>query len=236
VDQGGNIEDVLRAAGYEPVSRDGPSAHWLNQSTGSEIEFLTPATGPAGSLGVSSGIPAHGAVATVPRADLEILNQFRFSLRVPVRAAGAQVNVIEVTVPTLGAYVVNKASTFPKRRNLETGPNPKQAKDLLYLRDVAHGGQAVMAMVEADLGRIVGSGKVNTLRTEKARSNLALTCHGDLARDTLLSASRMLAERERVEETTAQADLQGYLLDLEALVFRILAAALKEDVSTRGTL
>jgi len=225
VDERGSIEGVLRAAGYEPISRDGPSAHWLNPTTGSEIEFLTPATGPERSVGVSNAIPAHGAVATVPLADMEILDEFRSTLKIPVRSDHGELDVIEVTVPTLGAYVVNKASTFPKRRNLDTGPNPKQAKDLLYLRDVAHGSHAVMAAVEADLRRIVATGKPNTFRVERSRSNLALTCHGDLASVSVQLAARMLAERERLEEGAALADLRGHLMDLEALISRVLAGA-----------
>jgi hypothetical protein len=41
VDEGGSIEDVLRAAGYELSSGDGPSAHWLNRNESSLLESQT---------------------------------------------------------------------------------------------------------------------------------------------------------------------------------------------------
>ena len=224
VDEGGSIEDVLRAAGYEPSSGDGPSAHWLDHTTGSEIEFLTPATGPERSLGTSGAIPAHGAVASVQLADLEILCGFRSTLKIPVHSDRNGLDVIALAVPTLGAYVVNKALTFPKRQHTGTGPNPKQAKDLLYLRDIAGGGDAIMVAVKADLERIVATGKPNTFRVERGLSNLALTCHGDVAGASLRLAASMLAERERLEEDAALADLRGYLLDLESLLSEVLAS------------
>jgi hypothetical protein len=223
VEEGGSIEDALRAAGYEPSSSDGPSAHWINHATGSEIEFLTAATGPERSLGARGAIPAHGAVATIQLADLEILREFRSVLKVPVRSDRDEPDAIELAVPTLGAYVINKALTFPKRLSIGTGPNPKQAKDLLYLRDVTCGGDGVTAAVKADLEQIVATGRTNVFRVERARSNLLLTCQGGLASVSLRLAADMLAERERLEADAALADLRGYLLDLESLISGVLA-------------
>ena len=66
---------------------------------------------------------------------------------------------VDVPVPLLDAYTLNKAATFLKRTPaaMEAGSrsNPKRAKDLLYLRDLVHGGPEVVGAIERDIATIV---------------------------------------------------------------------------------
>lgn len=60
-----------------------------------------------------------------------------------------------IWLPTLGAYVVNKASTFTDRVAIRGGGQPKAAKDLLYLRDLMAAGHEVVEQIRQDLTAMV---------------------------------------------------------------------------------
>ncbi len=67
---------------------------------------------------------------------------------------------------------VNKAITFPERLRLTGGlGNPKQAKDVLYLRDLMAAGQEVQDEIRADL-RKIASGKVERFSLSAALNNI----------------------------------------------------------------
>jgi hypothetical protein len=56
-------------------------------------------------------------------------------------------DVIKVRVPTLGAYVVQKAATFTQRPTSEIDSASKAGKDIVYLRDVMAGGPKVRRQI-----------------------------------------------------------------------------------------
>jgi hypothetical protein len=95
-------------------------------------------------------------IGAIPLSDMEMMRSHVRTLALPPLPGS---RAVEVQVPILGAYVLNKALTFLRRRPqaAEAGV-PKLAKDLLYLRDIAAGGEDVIAAIRDDIERIARSG------------------------------------------------------------------------------
>jgi hypothetical protein len=213
VEGGESLENRLRAANFLPKQETGPSATWTQQdANGGEIEFLGPHTGPASTLGETERLLSHGQVGSIRLADLGILANHSNLLRISV-TVGSNRTDLEVRLPILGAYLVNKAATYPNRRAYQTGENPKRAKDLLYVRDVIAGGPGVVAQVESDLAVLRVAGMQEQTLIGKARNNLDMTLKGHLYAHAIDAAAGMLAEREGLELVPAKADLIGHLRD-----------------------
>jgi len=223
--EGVPLDKLLEAMGFVPGRTDASSAVWTQPGVeGAQIEFLTPLVGPHRREGTTLPFDGHGGVGGLQLEGLGLLARFTNQLEIPVRSGG-ETGVLRVRVPTLGAYVVNKAETFPRRRQHAAGDNPKRAKDLLYLRDVAAAGDTVVGRVLEDTRSIVGEPKrLFSVRT--ARNNLDLTCRGTLFPETAAAAAGMLAEREGMDETAAHADVLGHLSDLRDLMDEVLAGRL----------
>ena len=221
--EGVPLDMLLEAMHFVPGRTEGASAVWTQPGPeGAQIEFLTPLAGPQGREGLTLPLEGHGRVGGLQLEGLDLLAEFTSSLDIPLRMGG-ETEVLPLRVPTLGAYVVNKAETFPHRRRHEAGDNPKLAKDILYLRDVAAAGRLVTGRVRDDFRAILGVRK-RIFSVRRARNNLAMTCSGALLPDVLVAAAAMLAERDSVDRATSEADLKGYLSDLRDLVDDVLAA------------
>ena len=221
--EGVPLDEALEARGFAPGRTDAPSAVWTQPGVaGAQIEFLTPLVGPQRGEGTTLPFDGHGGVGGLQLEGLDLLAEFTNQIDIPVRTGG-ETRVLRVRVPTLGAYVVNKAETFPRRRQHGAGDNPKRAKDLLYLRDVAAAGDAVVERVLGDVRVILGAPK-RVFSVRKARNNLQMTCLGTLYPDAVAAAVGMLAEREAMDHTAALADVRGYLSDLRDLLDEVLPA------------
>lgn len=147
------LVNVLRASGFRPLEDNAPAAVWERDGqAGERIEFITAHRGIAQGEGHVVPLTAQPGIGAIPLAGMEVMRSHTRTLALPplrgLRAA-------EVQVPVLGAYVVNKALTFPRRRSrADEAGVPKLAKDLLYLRDIAAGGEDVIAAIRADLGHM----------------------------------------------------------------------------------
>lgn len=221
------LEALLRSQGFTPRRADDVSAVWSrSEEDGAEIEFLRPLHGPHRLRGVTRPLRGHGHVGSILLEGLDILSTYTRGLAIPVRL-GEEVDRLLIRVPTLGGYVVNKATVYPLRRRDDAGDNPKGAKDLLYLRDIAAAGADVTASVRQDVLGIVGDGRGASLRVSTARNNLQMTTRGSLRAEAVADAAAMLSEREGVERVAARADLVGYLNDLHELLDEALKGAAK---------
>lgn len=130
---------------------------------------------------------------------------------IPIITTGGTTD-LEIWLPTLGAYVVNKASTYARRQAVQTEGNPKRVKDLLYLRDLMAAGVEVVEQIEADLAVIAGDQGEEQVRS--AQSTLYLAIGGAYQR-LLPEVARMLVERESaLSVDAALADIRGHLTDL----------------------
>lgn len=213
VEGGESLENRLYAAGFAPARQGGPSALWAQtEAPNSEIEFLSPHSGPAQSLGQTGPLPGHGQVGSIRLADMSIMAAHTNTIRMPVMESSELIH-LEIRLPTLGAYLVNKAATYPTRQGYQTGENPKRAKDLLYIRDVLAGGAGVVGRVESDLKSLLSAGEGEPALIRKAKNNLDMTLKGQLYASALEAAAAMLGEREGRELSAARADVIGHLQD-----------------------
>ena len=145
-----SIPEILRESGFRPSAGGGGSAVWLGDvQAGEMIEFLVPHTGTAHQMGDIVAVAAQNGLHAISLPGLRLMQQYRRQLPLPVETDAGQ-GVLNVTVPRLGAYVVNKASTFTARTPHATGGS-KRPKDLLYLRDIASAGGEVLDHVARDL-------------------------------------------------------------------------------------
>ena len=201
---------MLRAAGFSPI--DNAAAVWLSDAAGKQrIEFMTPHRGTARSQGRITAVEGRPGIGAVSLDGLQLLGRFTRKLALPLRLPDGRLEVVRVTVPTLGAFLVGKALTFMRRpADVDSPGHPKGAKDLLYIRDVMAAGPGVVAAVEADLAAIVASEEPSV---ESAASNVYLALHGEASK-YLQEAAAMLAERELIQMTAAQRDLEGHITDL----------------------
>jgi nucleotidyltransferase-like protein len=207
------VAELLRRAGFVPQPGAGPFAVWTGDvAAGEKVEFLVQHTGTARQQGEVVPIDAQEALGAISLDGVGMMMRFRRRLRVP---AGSE--DLDVGVPTLGAYVVNKCRSYARRAAVASGVNPKRAKDLLYLRDLMAAGGEVVRRIAGDLAEIAAA---EPLELGQARSTLALavTPHGAMERE-LHGVARMLVEREmEMSIDAALAEARGRLADLLELI------------------
>jgi hypothetical protein len=215
------VPEILRASGFHPDSGVGRGAVWLGDlAAGERVEFLVPHTGTAHQQGMVVPIALQGGMGAISLPGLELLRRYRRTLRIPVATPGGD-DELQVWVPLLGAYVVNKACTFLRRQAHADGDNLKRAKDLLYLRDIAAAGPEVADHVARDLRRLrQDRPAANSMREAANKLRLALT---GSAGGTVTQAAAMLRERETGgSEAAAENDVRGSLTDLLEILEEVL--------------
>lgn len=215
------LSEILRRAGFEPVESHGGFAVWERDiQAGESIEFLVAHQGT--SLGEGNVVPIEDqkGLGAISLEGLELLQRFKRQLTIPVLTTEGE-TLLDVWVPTLGAYVVNKASTYARRHERVAGGNPKRAKDLLYLRDLMAAGAEVVAKIEEDLCEIVDEDHRFRQRVCHARNTLYLSI-GGAYQSLLPEVARMLVEREpSLDSEAAEADVRGHLTDLVEILEEI---------------
>lgn len=238
------IPEILKLAGFRPVYTGPSAAVWANEpERGEKVEFLVPRSGPYRDLGNVVPVRAQRGMGAISLTELHVLQRHTGSLSVLARSPDQRQASIDVRVPLLGAYVLNKAATFPKRTPLALGAvasgsvvrsNPKKAKDLLYLRDLMHGGPDVVAAIERDVVAILERDpSVQHLIDAAANELDAVTRVRTGSSETLLNeVGAMLVEREpTMNREGATADVVGHLTDLAEIVLGLRSpdAARPED-------
>lgn len=200
-------------------------AVWMRDiEAGERIEFLTAHHGVARGSGIPIPLTGQPGLSAIPLPGLEVLLEDTQVLQLPRQGEWPSV---EVRVPTLGAYVINKAATFMQRgsRHDDDG-HPKIAKDLLYLRDLVAAPAGVVDEIESGVEHIAGSsrGRAEMVRTGANHLGLILA---DPSHALLRAVSRMVDERDpSSSQHAAQARTAGYLTDLHEIL---------DEVSRRHT-
>lgn len=211
-----SIPELLHRADFRPSEEEGGLAVWEgNITAGEKIEFLVPHEGISREEGTIVPVTAQVGMGAIPLSGLEFLRRFKKVLATPLATDGGEQS-LAIWVPALGAYAVNKASTFSSRREHPGGGNPKQAKDLLYLRDLMAAGPEVVERIESDLDEMTRDRDTPPAqeRIRYARNTLDLALRGALSR-ILPEVARILVEREPAfTEETALAEMKGHLEDL----------------------
>jgi len=216
------LDETLRDAGLAPASETGPSAVWQAPlGSGEMIEFLTPHRGVITQLGSTVRVSGHGDVGAISLDAAGILAAHTLTLSVPVGEFEGRLQRVDVRVPRLGVYVINKAVTVVARRAHTDGPNPKQAKDLVYLHDVMAASDVVRQRVEVDIRALWNAGGRTSQERQairSARNNLGLVLNGILGRTLLPAAAVQLSERDGLSVIDAEARIRGYLSDLAQML------------------
>lgn len=165
---------------------------------------------------------ASGLTA-IPLHDIDLLSRHTATLRVPVFTAHGEA-ALDVRVPTLGAYAVNKANTFSRRRGpANARETHKGAKDLLYLHDLMAAGRPVVEQVERDIAAVATGAAADIGQLRGGASHLGLALQGGELGRLLTLAVAMLMERSGAgSEGQAMASLRGYLVDLHEILSDIL--------------
>jgi hypothetical protein len=217
---GETLPAVLRRARFEERAE---GAVWERGDPRARIEFMTSHRGTARSRNEVIAVEGQDGLGAIALDGLSMLHDFSTTLSLPVGRLEGAAQTVEVRVPTLGAYVVNKALTFPYRP-VESGEGvgPKRAKDILYLRDLMAAGNEVVERIETSLRDMARAGSASDV--EHARSNVYLVLNGGMRR-YLSEAAGMLAERDRLSSAAAEAEMEGHLRDLYEVLGEAAAAS-----------
>jgi hypothetical protein len=207
------LAELLKAAGLHPADSDARGAIWEGESSGiAKMELFTPHVGTARRQAEVTSIKQQPNLAGISLTDTELLREHTTSLTIPMRRGNATIQII---VPSLGAFVATKAATFFKRppdARDSAGGHPKSAKDLLYIRDLLAAGPDVVRDIERDVEEIRDRSSVHREALQKAATRLDIALKPQ-PKAVVLEAVGMLAERDRMLEGQARADLIGHLID-----------------------
>jgi hypothetical protein len=195
------------------------AAVWAKEpEAGEKIEFLISHSGTFRTLGEVRAIADQPGLGAIALDGLWLLRQHAAVLAVRIIGGNDEKDTLNVFVPRLGAYTVNKAASFSKRLDVRGGSNPKRAKDLVYVRDLMAAGGDVVTRIADDIADIVQSERRSSLYLRGAASNVDLLVRGSWA-DEMAEAAAMLLERDGITSIEAAlADIRGYITDLGDLL------------------
>lgn len=208
-----HIAEILLRGGFRRTEGSYGSAVWIGDlKAGEKIEFLVPHTGTAKQLGDAVAVGAQAGMRAISLPGLELMQRFKRRLSIPVAARTGEAR-IDVWVPWLGAYIVNKGASFVRRQPDAATGESKRPKDLLYLRDVSAAGAEVADHVARDLREMSRDRKVAEA-IRYAANNLRMVVNGSFEADVARAVAAM-REREPVpSDTVAAAEFRGQLADL----------------------
>ena len=207
------LAELLISAGFSTTPESG-GAIWSNPNAGEEIEFFTSHTGTARQVGTTRPITGQADVGAIQLRELSLLiRNTKVLTLISSRRSSQQ---LTVRVPTLGAYVLNKALTFIDRPSSADGGSHRGAKDIVYICDVLSGGERVTERVRID---ILG---LNEQKAElvRLRRTAAQRLSMIIERPTTLmdTAVQQRAEREAASEDAARSEMLGYLETLHSIL------------------
>jgi hypothetical protein len=216
------LKQILTDAGFRPEVHGPTAAVWINDpQLGEKIEFLVPHEGPVSTSGTIIPLQEQSGIGAMALERLDILARHTTVLKVMAMGQDETVTPVDVRVPTLAAYVINKSITFLKRRPHASGQhNPKQAKDLLYLRDLMAAGTDVVSRIEDDIADMLMKEKLTEGHRDQFALDSAANALTTLPQIAVLEAAAMLAERDGGSMVAGEADVRGYLTDLGELLGR----------------
>jgi hypothetical protein len=207
------ISAILQRGGFQRTEGSYGSAVWVGDlAAGEKIEFLVPHVGTARQVGSAVPVPAQTGMRAISLPGLEVMQQFKRKLSIPVPTQAGEA-ALDVWVPWLGAYVVNKASTFTHRMPDAATGESKRPKDLLYLRDVVAAGPEVAGHLARDIRAMCGKRKIAE-QVRYAANNLHRVVNGSYGPDVLRAVAAMREREPLPSDTTAAAEFLGHLTDL----------------------
>ncbi len=204
------ITEILEEAAFDPVGETG--VVWGRDVKGGErIEFLLPRRGPTLRAGRPVPIAQQPGLRALPLDHLWMLEVSTGVIPFPSPDRRGQ--PVDVRVPSIAAFVLNKANTF----NLRGGRDGevKSGKDLVYLRDVMAAGEHVQAVVEGELELLLSGPEAERVGDYVRRADFHLR---NVAEQYHPEAVDILVERDGMIPAEARADLEGHLDDVVELL------------------
>ncbi len=219
--EGRTMADALRERGLRPVGEGTVAAVWASETDpGERIEFFVEHVCPGATLASVHRVEEGGGVGALSLRGLWLLRDHSTKLSVPLGRYRGKIRTAEVTVPDLGAFVVQKAASFPRRPE-----GVKQAKDLFYLFEIMAAGETVQSEVERMVAEISAESGAAAQEVRTACHNVESVLREEGAlRQLLEPTAEMVSERYGIEMAAARARLEGYLRDF----FEILGPATSE--------
>lgn len=214
------IAESLRAAGFRPVNESESPAVWvLDPEKGERVEFFVPHRGPARRRGHTLAVVDQPGLGGISLDGLSFLRAHSRQINVAAEDAAGNRAIVDVRVPRLGAFVVNKAMTFPQRpAGVGDSGELKRAKDILYLRDLMAAGSAVTEHIAAEVAELSRGPAESRRHVEKTLQNVRLLRDGQWAA-ALEETAAMLVERgDHDSREGALSDIRGHLDDLHELL------------------
>lgn len=204
------ITEILEEAAFRPVDDNG--VVWgRNVEGGERIEFLLPHDGPARRAARPVRIGDQPGLKGLPLAHLWVLKASTSVILFP--SPDGRGAPIEIRVPSLAPFVLNKANTFSLRGGRDG--RIKSGKDLVYLRDVMAAGERAQQAVKDELEFLLTGEHAAGIAAEVRRAGVHLRL---VAKKYYPEAIDILVARDDVTQADAQADLEGYLTDLSELL------------------
>jgi len=200
------ITEILEEAAFDRVGETG--VVWGRDVRGGErIEFFLPHRGPALRAGRPIPVAEQPGLKALPLDLLWVLEASTGVIRFP--SPDGQGEPVDVRVPSIAAFALNKANTF----NLRGGRDGavKSGKDLVYLRDVMAAGEHVRAIVERDLELLLVGAEADRVGDYVRRAGYYLR---NVAERYCPQGVDILVERDGLTPADARADLEGHLADL----------------------
>jgi hypothetical protein len=212
------LAEILERAGFKPTKSTNCAAVWSNDpDRGEKVEFLVPRSGTIRTLNQVVPIRSQDRLGAIALSALDVMQRHTTELAVSALGGDDEQETVNVRIPLLGAYVLNKAATFNRRISPSSGePNPKRAKDLLYLRDLMAAGAGIVQQIENEVGDIVRRDADVRQLADTAANSIDGVVRFDKA--LLRDSAEMLAERDTMSIAAGIADIQGHLLDLSEIL------------------
>ncbi len=207
------LPDLLAAGGLRPARQEPFPADWIAIDTeATAIEFIMVNPGPAGAKSPRQ-IEAQGWIGAIVVEDAHLLQVYTNTLT--VMSSG---EVLDIRVPTLGAWAVGKALTFGARQSTASGvPGPgKRAKDLLYIRDLVFAGGRVLAQTSEDITTICTNEWSHAPMKRAVQCLTAVAENGATA--DVNNAALELATREGTSVAAATAEIREAARELIAMI------------------
>jgi hypothetical protein len=205
---------ILQESGF---STDTSGAVWTNDpDKGEKVEFMVAHQGTNRTLNNAVQIRQQPDLSAISLSFLEILQQHTTTIQLPVTLRTRKSEVLDIRIPTLGAYLVNKSATFTYRPPPAVGEDPKAAKDLVYIRDIMATGLETESEIARNIRDLLATDRKLKNVVDKAANNLDAVAR--FGRGQVRQAATILAERTGLELPAAVADIQGHLDDAAALL------------------
>jgi hypothetical protein len=209
-----SISAALAAAGFTPVTQEGPSAVWeRDAAAGERIEFFVEHRGAWSGVSQVVAVEPGGNLGGLALEGVGVLRDHSVVLPVPLGTAAGREELVLVRVPELGAFALHKGVTFLRRRD-----RAKRIKDLHYIVDIMQSGDGVVEVVERQVLSYCAHGGAVAALARTARNYVGLAVGEGSGAELMVRLGEALALRHGMSPVEGRARARGYLTDFVELI------------------